>query len=88
MTKENEESNQKLKFYHFIILGCLLSSLLIFNSNYVNNQRAEAKLNEEKSQLFDQIISQRYLQQKSNNSTDEICARGSEDLIEYYKTGD
>ncbi len=88
MTKENEESNQKLKFYHFIILGCLLSSLLIFNSNYVNNQKAEAKLNEEKSQLFDQIMSQRYLQQKSNNSTDEICARGSEDLIEYYKTGD
>ena len=88
MTKENEESNQKLKFYHFIILGCLLSSLLIFNSNYVNNEKAEAKLNEEKSKLFDQIISQRYLQQKSNNSTDEICARGSEDLIEYYKTGD
>ncbi|MBO6194754.1 MAG: hypothetical protein J6O56_00245 [Bacilli bacterium] len=66
-----------------------MSSLLIFNSNYVNNQKAQEKLNQEKSQLFNQIISNRYLEESENNTkTDKVCSRGSESLIEYYKTGD
>ena len=48
--------NPKLKPYHIILLSCLLSPLLIFNSNYVNKQRAEAKLNKEKSILFNKKI--------------------------------
>ena len=89
MTNEKKESILKLKSYHIIILGCLLSSLLIINSNYVNDQRAKAKLYKEKSQLFDQIMMKRYLQEQEQpkNPTDEICKRGTQDLIDYYKTG-
>jgi hypothetical protein len=89
MTNEKKESILKLKSYHIIILGCLLSSLLIINSNYVNDQRAKEKLYKEKSQLFDQIIMKRYLQEQEQpkDSTDEICKRGTQDLIDYYKTG-
>ena len=88
MTNEKKESILKLKPYHIIILGCLLSSVLIINSNYVNDQRAKEKLYKEKSQLFDQIIMKRYLQEQQKNSTDEICERGTQDLIDYYQTGD
>lgn len=88
MTNEKKESNLKIKPYHIIILGCLLSSVLIINSNYVNDQRAKEKLYKEKSQLFDQIIMKRYLEEQQKNSTDEICKRGTQDLIDYYKTGD
>ena len=88
MTNEKKESNLKIKPYHIIILGCLLSSVLIINSNYVNDQRAKEKLYKEKSQLFDQIIMKRYLQEQKKDSTDEICKRGTQDLIDYYQTGD
>ena len=84
--------NPKLKPYHIILLSCLLSPLLIFNSNYVNKQRAEAKLNKEKSILFNKIISRRYLQEEaqenSSSNSDEVCGRGSPELVSYYETGD
>ena len=84
--------NPKLKQYHIILLSCLLSPLLIFNSNYVNKQRAEAKLNKEKSILFNKIISRRYLQEEaqenSSSNSDEVCGRGSPELVSYYETGD
>ena len=38
------EAKSKLKFYHFILLGCLLGVILIVNSDYVNNKKAEYKL--------------------------------------------
>ena len=90
MENQNNHFYQKFKSYHLLILGCILFSLLIINSNYVNNQRAQEKLNQEKSQLFNQIISKRYLEEESENNTqtDQVCSRGSESLIEYYKTGD
>ena len=88
MTNENKQFTSKIKSYHIFILGCLFSSLLIFNSNYVNNQRAQEKLNQEKSQLFNQIISKRFLEEsENNNQTDQVCSRGSENLIKYYKNG-
>ena len=92
MLKEKKEFSSKIKFYHMLILGCELSTLLILNSNSVNEKRAKDKLNKEKSILFDKIISERLLEEgetdKSNKSSiDEVCKRGSEKLNNYYKTG-
>jgi len=44
MSNENKKLSQKIKVYHILILGVILSPLIIINSNYVNNQRAEEKL--------------------------------------------
>ena len=86
MKNQNKHFYQKLKSYHLLILGCILFSLLIINSNYVNNQRAQEKLNQEKSQLFNQIISKRFLEESESNSiTDKVCSRGSKNLIKYYQ---
>ena len=96
MTDSKKNFTSKLNTIHFVILGCLLGSLLIFNSDYVNNQKASAKLNEEKSRLFNRIISTRKLQANTLTDdpddfiyeTDEVCSRASDDLQEYYKTSD
>lgn len=93
MTNELTQYNPKLKPYHIIIVACLLSPLLILNSNYVNSQRATEKLNKEKSKLFDQIISSRHLQENEGDEkpltgSDKVCQKGSKELISYYKTGD
>lgn len=89
---------QKLKPYHIILLACILSPLLVINSNYANKKRAREKLNLQKKRLFDKIISTRTLNEgelepnesESNNSTnsDKVCGRGTEELRNYYKTGD
>ena len=94
MKSEYKTFIKKIKFYHILILGCFLCPLLISNSNRVNRQRAEEKLNEEKSRLFNKIISGRYLEgeekekeEEKSNGTDEVCKRGSDELNNYYKTG-
>ena len=95
MTQELKKLDSKIKYYHILILGCMLIPFIIINSNYVNNQRAEVKLNEEKRKLFDKIINGRNLEgegapKKSNSKSDkidEVCKRGSEELNNYYKTG-
>ena len=86
MTKVQDEDTPKLKPYQIILLSCLLGSILVLNSNYVNKNRDLAKLNKEKEELFDNIIQTRRL--SSKNYSEEVCSKGSEDLIEYYKTGD
>ena len=93
MTNELTQYNPKLKPYHIIILACLLSPLLILNSNNVNSQRATEKLNKEKSKLFEQIISSRHLQEnegdeKPLSNSDKVCQKGSKELVSYYETGD
>ena len=102
MKSEYKTFIKKIKFYHILILGCFLCPILISNSNRVNRQRAEEKLNEEKSRLFNKIISGRYLEgepepeekekekekeEEKSNGTDGVCKRGSEELNNYYKTG-
>ena len=96
MKNELKKLSQKIKYYHILILGCILSPLMFINSNYVNNQRAEEKLNKEKSRLFDQIISGRYLEEeekekeKESSTSDRVnglCNKGSDELKSYYKTG-
>ena len=56
MSNENQKLCHKIKAYHILILGVILSPLMFINSNYVNNQRAEEKLYKEKSRLFNKII--------------------------------
>ena len=88
MTQELKKPGSKIKYYHILILGCMLTPLIIMNSNYVNNQRAENKLNKENRKLFDKIISGRKLEgEEEPDKIDEVCNRGSKELNSYYKTG-
>ena len=86
MTDEQSEKLSKLKPYQIILISCLLCSILVVNSNIVNKNRDLAKLNKQKEELFDSIIQRRILQSK--NYSEDVCSRASDDLIEYYKTGD
>ena len=90
---------QKLKPYHIILLACIISPLLVINSNYANKKRAIEKLNLQKKKLFDKIITRKLDESEpetetdeneANNSTnsDKICERGNKDLRKYYETGD
>ena len=91
MPNEQTQFNPKLRSYHVLLLACLLSPLLIYNSNYVNSQRAKEKLNKEKGILFDRIISSRYLEENENeeaSDSDKVCEKASKELVDYYKTGD
>ena len=94
MTKERNKMISRLKSHHIIILGCILGCLLTFNSNYINEQKATMKLNKEKSELFDRIISKRRLQEIEEGDEDviyltsEVCSHSSDDLKEYYQSGD
>ena len=72
---------QKLKWYHIILLAIILCPFIIQNSNIVNRKREE-----QKEQIFIEQISLRKLDFISD--TNAICKKGSEDLQEYYATGD
>ena len=85
MSKTQNENTLKLKPYQIILLSCLLGTIMIFNSNHVNYNRNLAKLNKEKGELFDNIISKRKL--STQNYAEEICSRASDELNEYYRTG-
>ena len=86
MTKTSDEKSSKLKPYQMILLSCLLGTFMIINSNYVNYNRDLAKLNKEKGELFDKIITRRL--NTDNSYSEEVCSRASDDLKEYYQTGD
>ena len=80
--------NPKIKYYHIILLSCLLSPLIVLNSYYVNNQRAQQKINKEKSKIFTPKEFLRNLDESNSSDTDKVCDRGSEKLKNYYSTGD
>ena len=93
MTKPKENNSfSKLKPFHIIIISCLLASLMILNSNNVNEKRAIKRTNIETKNLFNNIVSLRKLQEPNNGvnheASDEVCSRGSNSLVEYYNTGD
>lgn len=95
MTDNHKNFISKLNSFHIIILGCTLGCILILNSNNVNRQKEITKLNQEKSALFDKIISKRRLNEETVGEddeyiyeTDEVCSRASDKLQDYYKTGD
>ena len=97
MNIKEYEAKSKLKFYHFILLGCLLGVILIVNSDYVNNKKAENKLNQEKRDHFEKIVYGRKLEETPTvnnpiqNSEDEeeyetvaVCKRADTQLRDYY----
>ena len=86
MSKDQTKFKRELKPYHIFILSCLLASLMILNSNNVNNKRVSLKLAEENGKTFSDIVKLRKLE--DSESTKEICSRASDKLNEYYKTGD
>ena len=100
MNTEKNKSKFNLKAYHLILLSCLLGTIFVLNSNYVNEKRTEDKLNKEKNTLFNEIMSKRALQESvvesgensgletKTKKSDNICENGSEDLKAYYKSGD
>ena len=51
MTNEQKKNSPNLKPYHIIILACILSPLLIMNSNYVNSQKSQKKIYKEKNKI-------------------------------------
>ena len=69
MYNSENKPKSKLKFYHIILFGCILGVILMMNSNYVNNKRAEFKLNKEKREFFDKIVYGRKLQGDDNTPT-------------------
>ena len=93
MTDNKKNFISKLNSIYIVVLGCLLGSILIFNSDYVNNQKASTKLNQEKANLFNRIISKRGLEENPAENdeeiyeTDEVCSHASDELQKYYQTG-
>ena len=93
MAIQGTKINQKIKPYLIIILSCILSPLLIMNSNYINNQRTKPYTYKEKSKIFDKLIKTRKLRENqkeilSFKVSDKICEKSHEELRDYYKTGD
>ena len=92
MSKSQNEFRLNFKLYHSFIISCLLTALLIIQSNHMKKIKAQNKLNQEKNKLFNNIILKRYLEgeeegDNSNSGTDEVCDRGSTELKKYYETG-
>ena len=83
MTKDEDLLVSKLKPYHIILFSCLLCSVLIINSNHVNEQRAQIKLSKEKTQAYEEMMALRRLEGEKNS--DKICKKGSDDLVKYYQ---
>ena len=51
----------KLKLYQIIIMSCLLVSLMMLNSNYVNEKRAMQKENKDNTNSFNEFVKLRNL---------------------------
>ena len=82
------QKDSQLKHYHIFLLGCLLGSVMIINSIYVNKNRDLIKQNKEKEVLFTNLIKGRILSDNPKTYSEEVCSRGSESLRKYYETGD
>ena len=81
------EKNFEVKHYHIIILTILLCPILIINSNIALEKRNLEKLNQEANEKFERIVFGRRLE-SFDEGTKKICDSGSDELKEYYLTGD
>ena len=70
--------------YYIILISILISPLLIINSSYKLKQREQSKINDNDKNSEMNFL--RKLDFKSDSL--EICSKSSEDLINYFKTGD
>ena len=79
-----KSSNRNLTNYYIILIGILFSPLLIINSSYKIKQRELSKMNNN-----DNNSDINFLRKLDFNSDSmEICSKSSDDLINYFKTGD
>ena len=79
-----KSSNPNLTNYYIILIGILFSPLLIINSSYKIKQRELSKMNNN-----DNNSDINFLRKLDFNSDSmEICSKSSDDLINYFKTGD
>ena len=81
------EYKEKIKSNHIFLFSCLLASLMILNSNNVNNQKQALKSQKQSEEFFSEMMKIRKLS-GGNSNTEEVCSRADDDLIDYYKTGD
>jgi len=81
------EYKEKIKSYHIFLFSCLLTSLMILNSNNVNIRKQELKSQKQSKEFFYEMMKIRKLS-SGNSNTEEVCSRADDDLIDYYKTGD
>ena len=92
MSNGQKPPTSKLKSYHIFLMSCLLTTFMILNSNRVNEAKTLQKENERANSLFAKIITLRNLDTSSepvsHHNSDAVCALGSDDLNDYYKTGD
>ena len=79
-----KSSDKNFTNYYIILISILISPLLIINSSYKLKQREQSKINDNDKNSDMNFL--RKLDFKSDSL--EICSKSSEDLINYFKTGD
>ena len=82
--KFSEKQKSYFSLFFIILISILISSLLIINSSYKIKQREQVKINNIEYNSKKNIL--RNLDFTSD--TLEICSRSSEDLVNYFLTGD
>ena len=87
MSKKDKILIEKIKYYHIILLSIILCPIIMINSNYAVEKRNEQKLYKEASKKFERILMGRKLE-SFEEGTKKICDNGSDELKEYYLTGD
>jgi hypothetical protein len=85
MTKKSNEFSPKLKYYHIILISMIISPFLVLNSNLVNKKKEEQKIFKQ-NEIFMRKLYGRNLDFKEDTNT--ICEKGTEELRNYYATGD
>ena len=79
-----KSSEKNFTNFYLILISILISPLLIINSSYKLRQREQSKINDNDKNSEMNFL--RKLDFKSDSL--EICSKSSEDLINYFKTGD
>ena len=85
MTKKSNEISPKLKYYHIILIAMIISPFLVLNSNSVNKKKEQRKIFKQ-NEIFMRKLYGRNLSFKED--TNIICKKGTEELQQYYETGD
>lgn len=79
-----EKHGANFTTYYIILLSILISPLLIINSSYKIKQRLQTNINNDGYNSKVNIL--RNLDFKSESL--EVCSRSSENLVNYFQTGD
>ena len=82
--KPSKKKKYNFTSYYIILISILISPLLILNSSYKIKQRNQAKLNN------NEYISKKNILRNLDFNSDslEVCSRSSEELVNYFQTGD